>query len=655
MNMTIRRAVFLLCLFLLPASSFALLKGSHVKASLVSEVESIQPGTPFWVAIRLEMQPKWHTYWKNPGESGAPTEVSWQLPEGFKAGPLIWPTPIKIELPPVVSYGYEDEVLLLTQIFPPAVFRDTRPLTLKAQVDWLECEVVCIPGQAEVSLTLPLLITSPKPHIEWQERFSRTRFQWPLESSEWSVLASSTRDGFRLTVNSPKNPPDKPADLLFFAEDPNVIAYAAPQKFTPTPQGGTLDLFKSEASTSPVTYLRGVLVTSLGWRGPASEKALSINAPVSKSEGVSPTSLWPGSLQETRPGRRIAWALLLAFIGGFILNLMPCVLPVISLKILNFIQQTSGHSKKIAQHGWVFAAGVIVSFWALAGLLIALRASGQQIGWGFQMQNPFFVGFLFVLFLLLALNLFGLFEIGTKLIQLAGVTKGKSGFAGSFLNGVLATIVATPCTAPFMGVALGFALAQPPLVSFLVFTSLGLGMSFPYILLSSRPAFLKWVPKPGPWMIKFKSLMGVFLLATAFWLGWILYLQLVPKQENTLQTNQRGGIWEPFSEERVKELRNQGRIVFVDFTAAWCLTCQVNERVVLNSEVVSQAFKGKNIAMLKADWTSHDEKITLALQKFGRSGVPFYVLYPSAADSPPITLPEILTNTIVLDAISKIQ
>lgn len=636
---TLATAISFLLFSLTPV--FALKTGGHVKATLVSEVESVQPGTPFWVAIRLEMQPHWHTYWMNAGESGFPTEVTWQLPEGFKAGPIQWPAPIKIELPPVVSYGYENEVLLLTQITPPAVFKNTQPLTLKAHVDWLECEVVCIPGQADVSLTLPLLITPPQPNREWVKKFAQTRFEWPLEFSEWNIRAFQTRDGFRLMISSTKETSGHLSDLTFFAEDSDTLAYAAAQKFSRTPKGATLDLFKSESSTEPITQLRGVLVTSTGWRGPSSEKALSIHAPIEK-------------IPPPQNNLTLLWALLFSFIGGLILNLMPCVLPVLSIKILSFVHQASGDSKKIFEHGLAFGAGVIVSFWALAGVLIALRAGGQKIGWGFQMQNPIFVGVLFVLFILLALNLFGLFEIGTKLVQLAGLNKGKSGFMGSFMNGVFATIVATPCTAPFMGAALGFALGQPPLISFLVFTCLGVGMALPYVLLSSHPAFLKWVPKPGPWMKNFKIIMGIFLLATAAWLGWILTLQIGPQHKIGSQMNQSGLTWEPYSIERVDQLRKEGRIVFVDFTAAWCLTCQVNERVVLNSKEVIASFKGKNIAMLKADWTSHDEAITVALQKFERSGVPFYLLYPADQRNQPLILPEILTPQIVLDAISKI-
>ncbi len=621
----------------------ALKKGGHVKASLVSEVKSIQPGTPFWVALRLEMQPHWHTYWQNPGDSGEPTSLTWQLPEGFKAGDIMWPRPSVISIPPVLSYGYENEVLLLVRIQPPAVIKQTAPITLKATADWLECEVVCIPGTADVSLTLPLKITPPEPDNAWLEKFSMARFEWPVESADWSVTAFNTPEGFRLSVARPEGSTEKLSELYFFAADPNAISYAPPQKFSSTNKGATLDLVKSEASTSPVTHLRGILVNANGWRGPNSERSLLINAPIS---GNAPA----------QGGMTLWLALIFSFIGGIILNLMPCVLPVLSIKILGFIKQAQEDRATVLRHGFVFTAGVVASFWVLAGVLIFLRAGGQQLGWGFQLQSPIFVGALAALFFVMGLSLIGLFEIGTSLIQLADTTQQKSGYTKSFLSGVLATVVATPCTAPFMGPALGVALTLPAFQSILIFTSLGLGMSSPYLILSANPGFLRFVPKPGPWMDKFKKIMGLLFLATTVWLVWVLNTQigfLGPKSVATGK-DAHGIDWEPYSKERVEELRESGRAVFVDFTAAWCLTCQVNERVALSSEKVVEMIKQKNIATLKADWTSHDEKITQALASFGRSGVPFYILYPADPNAAPVTLPEILTPQIVLDGLSKV-
>jgi len=625
------------------STGHALKTGGHVRVSLLSEVKSIQPGTPFWVAVRLEMQPHWHTYWKNAGESGTPTEINWELPAGFQPGPIVWPAPQKIAIPPVVSYGFEEEALLLTSITPPSVFRDSHPVSIKAHVDWLECESVCIPGHADIALTLPLTITPPEPNLEWQEKFSAARFAWPLDSSDWTVHAYKTAKGFQLAVSNPKEPSDKPSQLTFFAEDPTVIDYGADQNLRQIGGATTLDLFKSDASTSTVTRLRGVLFTPGGWRGPGSEKALAIDAPI---EGKAPS---PG-------GRSLLAALALAFVGGLILNLMPCVLPVLSIKILGFIKQAGESPRAIFLHGAAFSSGVIVSFWALAGTLLFLRAGGEELGWGFQLQSPAFIIGLAILFFILALNLFGFFEIGTSFIRLAGLSQGKSGYAGSFLSGVLATLVATPCTAPFMGSALGFALTQPAWAALLIFTSLGAGMASPYMVLSANPRFLKFVPKPGPWMETLKKIMGLLFLATVAWLLWVLSQQLsaragsMPAPAGAVEKMKS----EPYSAARVEELREQGRIVFVDFTAAWCLTCQVNERVVLNSKSVTEGFRQKNVFILKADWTSHDAKIAEALEEFGRSGVPFYILYPANPQAKPIPLPEILTKQIVLDALNKV-
>lgn len=632
---------FALNISLLP-SAHALKPGGHVKASLVSEVTSIRPGTPFWVAVRLEMQTHWHTYWKNAGESGAPTQVEWTLPAGFKAGEIKWPAPRRIELPPVLSYGYENEVLLLTQISPPTVLKANSPIKLSAHVDWLECEVTCIPGQADVFLTLSIRDEASTVNPLWQEKFSQTRFEWPLEKSEWTLQAFDYKDRYQISLIPPANA-ERISDLTFYAEDPGVIQYAAAQKFAKKTGQYTLDVFKTDTTTETAKMLTGVLVTTNGWRGEDSEKALAVSLPIE----APPT---------TTASLSLFAALGLAFLGGLILNLMPCVLPVLSIKILSFIKQAEEGSFSAFRHGLFFAAGVLVSFWILAGLLLFLRAGGNQLGWGFQLQSPTFIMALIVLFFIFALNLFGLFEIGTSLTRLAGFSQGRTGFGASFLSGVLATIVATPCTAPFMGSALGFALTQPPPVAILVFTFLALGMAAPYVILSSNPALLKFVPRPGPWMETFKKIMGFLFMATVLWLLWVLNQQISFHRDTPLPGKNlaAGIVWEPYSEERVTELRHQGRSVFVDFTAAWCLTCQVNERLTLQSQSVIDALKQKNVATLKADWTSRDEKIAKKLEEFGRSGVPFYVIYPANLATEPITLPEIITPQIVLKKLEEI-
>jgi thiol:disulfide interchange protein DsbD len=522
-------------LFLLLSSPLALRAAqgtppAHVTAALVADVEALAPGVPFRAGVRLIHAPGWHTYWKEPGDAGMATRVTWDLPPGFTAGPLEWPAPEKLVEPPLTTNVYRGEVTLSAVITPPAApLRG--PVTLRAKAAWLECQDLCLPGKADLSLTLSV---EDKPR------------------------------------------PDPRADALFASAPP-----AAP----PVPAAGK-------------------------------------------------TGFWG--------------ALLLAFAGGLLLNLMPCVLPVLSLKVLGFVNQAHGDPAGARRHGLAYTAGVLLSFWALAGIVLALQAAGHRLGWGFQLQSPLFVGFLAALFVGLGLNMLGLFEVGASLTRLGGIS--ASGLGGSFLSGGLAVLVATPCTAPFMGTALGWALAQPAAQALGVFTALGAGMALPYLALSASPALLKFVPRPGTWMITLKKGMGVLLLGTALWLGWVLARQL-----SAGAAAGRAPASETFSAERVEALRRSGRPVLVDFTAAWCLTCQVNERTTLAAPAVVKRMEALNVAFLKADWTNQDEAITRALAGFGRSGVPLVVLYPADPAAAPLILPTILTPGLALEALNALE
>lgn len=660
--------------------------GGHVAAALVSEQQNAVPGATLHAAVVLTHAPEWHTYWKNAGGAGAPTSIGWQLPPGFKAGDIQWPTPLRIVQPPVVSYGYHGKTALLVDIDVPASLRGER-VTLKARIDWLECADVCIPGGGNVELTLPVK-TSPG---ALNPDFRLFRAALPEVAVDGRVSVEDIGDGYRISL--------APQDLTisgmtFLPGAPAVIDDAAEQKFAAGPDRASVVVQKSDRSAPPADSVTGLLII----RTPAGDRALEFSAPVipvsGGSAGAGATSLLT--------------ALLFAFVGGLILNLMPCVLPVLSFKILGFVKQSGENPREIAKHGFVFAAGVLVSFLALAGTLLAIRAGGAQLGWGFQLQSPIVISGLASLFFILGLNLSGVFEIGVSLTRVG--SPAKSGLLGSFMNGVLATIVATPCTAPFMGTALGFALTQPAIAALSVFLSLGIGMSTPYVILSLNPRLLKYVPKPGPWMDIFKMVMGFCLFATAVWLfgvfglqagapalvvliagltlqgfavsiygQWIqkdlgnrrpkttalaailmvagLYvaMRMAPSQASaTPAAVETSEVWEKFSPERVTELRGQGRAVFVDFTAAWCLTCKVNEALVLSKPDILAAFKEKNVAMLKADWTSKDETITRALEELGRSGVPVYVYYPAGGDdSKRVILPSVLTKPIVKDVLEK--
>ncbi|MGQ9896524.1 MAG: protein-disulfide reductase DsbD family protein [Acidobacteriota bacterium] len=695
----------------------ALAEGSPVKAELIAETTAIRPGVPFWVAIRFELEEHWHTYWRNPGDSGQPTSIKWKLPPGFTADDIQWPIPKRIEVSGLIGYGYENEVLHLVRITPPDTLPVGKPVTLAGKVRWLMCTESCIPGDAELSLTLPVTTDVPQPS-SWVEAFSRTRTQLPLDTSEWKLRAAIDGDHLVLLLTPPSGAAPL-TEATFFPFEELVIEGAEPQRLLRVKGGYALYLARSKAAEKPPEQLAGVVVTPTGWRGDGTEPGLTVEAALEPLTALGDLLTPAAGMSSDRPssgGQSLSWAALLAtlggaFLGGLILNLMPCVLPVLSIKVLGFVEQAKAGRGQAWQHGLVFAAGVLLSFWALAGVLLALRAGGQQLGWGFQLQEPAFVAFLAAVLFVFGLVLFGVFEIGLGLTTVGGATMNRGGLAGSFFTGVLATVVATPCTAPFMGSALGVALAQPLAVALLIFTALALGMSTPYLVLAAAPQLLRFVPRPGAWMESFKQFMGFLLMGSVVWLLWVLGLevgvdglalmlgmlvliglggwiwgrwgslaqttpvrrtataaallvivgstvfgvttihQLPPAAgaaSGSTETRSGGIRWEPFSPARVAELRQAGKPVFVDFTAAWCLSCKANEKVALETEAVHQEVERRGIVMVKADWTNRDETITRTLAEFGRSGVPLYVFYPANGGEPKV-LPEVITPGLILE------
>lgn len=679
---------------------------SHVDALLISEVQTVQPGGSFWAAVRLTMREGWFTYWRNPGDFGLATQIDWHLPDGFSAGPIRWPYPERIVKERQVMYGYFDTIFLLTEISVAQTVPPGESALLQAEVSWLECGHICIPGNADVEVTLGVRASPPEVNDQFLETFALARSQIPITADDWQVNAVLDGNNLVLQAVRPDWLPDGPGPIRFFPYQANVIDDAAGQSSAMTGNARRLSIPLAKTNPTVPDTVRGILISESGWRGPGSEKAMEITAPLSAdlpaagsaSSGL--TSLW--------------LALLFSFIGGMILNLMPCVLPVLSIKIMGFVHQAREEQVKSWQHGAVFTAGVLLSFWTLAALLLLFKAGGAQLGWGFQLQSPVFLVLLSSFLFLFGLSMFGVFEIGTSLTAVAGKTRGIIGFGGSFLNGITATVVATPCTAPFMGSALGFSLTQPAWTSLLIFTFLGLGMATPYVLISSFPALLRFVPKPGRWMESLKQFMGFLLLASVIWLLWILGLQAgssavilmlsvllvsaiggwiygrwgtlsMPRHKRiaaavlaciliagantytlanidrySVRQNQpgqnSGGIeWEPYSEEAVALMQREGQPVFIDFTAAWCLSCQVNERVTFNSGEVREKFKTLNIRSFKADWTSRDERITRALARYGRNSVPLYILYSGVPGDAPQILPEIITPGIVLNALKAIE
>ncbi len=664
----------------------------HVQASLLAEVESIQPGHPVSVGIRLQMAEGWHTYWKNPADSGLPTRMAWRLPEGFRAGPLQWPFPRRIAAPPLMSYGYEGEVLLPVEITPPPTLSPGDEVRLTGRVDWLECQEACIPGRAELELVLPVRAEAPKPAVATVALFRETRRLLPVLARGWDLKAAAAPAVLALSFRTPQ----APAGAYFFSDRPLVVEYPSPQTLRRVSGGHRLDIRRA-ANGPALSHLTGVLLVE----GGAAPLAVEVDVPVSPL-----AALPPAGIAASPAGRGLALALGLAFLGGLALNLMPCVLPVLSLKVMGFIQQAGREAQGTWRHGLAFTAGVLLSFWLLAGVLLALRAGGESLGWGFQLQSPTFVAFLAALFFVLGLNLFGVFPLGESLIVAGNLNRGRTGLVSSFGSGALATVVATPCTAPFMGSALGFGLSQPGVVSLLVFTALALGMAAPYLLLSLNPRLLRLVPRPGAWMEGFQQLLGFFLMATVVALLWLLGQEagvegmsralfgllalglaawlygrapasglgrrarhLAPAAAALLLAaglilglrpsrgggGQRGGgsglAWEAYSPETLATLRAQGQPVFIDFTAAWCLTCQVNERVALSSTEVQDRFLREGVVPLRADWTRSDRDITAALASYGRQSVPLYVLYARDPGRPPRVLPEVITPGIVLAAL----
>ena len=706
LNQTLLIVGFLI-LNLIPTNIFAQFGGeSHVDAKLISEVVSVKPGSSFWVAVRLKMNDDWHTYWRNPGDSGLETTIDWNLPEGFSAKEINWPYPERIKEEPLMIFGYHDTIYLLTEISISENVTPGEAVFLKADVNWLECAEVCIPGQADVKVRLEVKDTSPEINDRYVETFADARSKLPLTSTDWRLRAAIKDSSIVIQAEAPDWYKDELSSVFFLPYQTDIINNIAKQPFAKLGEAYQVKVPLSKLDPQVPDTLKGILVTGNGWRGGGSENAVEIIVPLLDEL----TSVSSGGLS----GLSSIWlALLFSFLGGIILNLMPCVLPVLSIKIMGFINQANEEQSKSWQHGVMFTLGVLISFWALASILLILKAGGAQLGWGFQLQSPAFLIVLSAFMFLFGLSMFGVFEIGTSLTTVGGKTQNKSGLGGSFVSGITATIVATPCTAPFMGSALGFALTQPGWVSMLVFTFIGLGMSAPYFLLTSIPALLKFVPKPGRWMESMKQFMGFLLVATVIWLLWVLGIQVgsnvvilvlfallitaiggwiygrwghlaMPQRTRIISTviafvliiganlyaltnadkyvvtqatsGKGDGIeWEVYSEERIAEVKNSGEPIFIDFTAAWCLSCQVNEQVAFSSEEVQNKFKELGINSFKADWTSRDETITKALAKYGRNSVPLYVLYSGKTDEDPQLLPEIITPGIILEALESIN
>jgi thiol:disulfide interchange protein len=672
----------------------------HGTVELISATGSIQPGSPFQVGLLFHLEPGWHIYWKNPGDSGQRPRLKWALPQGFTASEIEFPTPKRLPVGPLLDYGYEGTVLLPVSVNTAADVPVGRAEDIKANLRVLVCRETCMPGKADLSLTLPVRKEEPKTIAANRELFAQANGSKPNAlPAGWSVSASQSDSSIVLSVaGGPRT-----ENISFIPAHPNQIQNSAPQHVTLGAKSVDLALKRPADSAESVSSLEGLLLTEEAGKPVAYEIAARVTAaPPEQAAEAAPVPA---------PTQSLLAILLLAFGGGLILNLMPCVFPVLSIKILSLLDNSRSERKTIQVSAAIYTLGVLVSFWVLVAVLLALRAGGRRLGWGFQLQSPGFVAFLICLLFVLGLSLIGAFEIGSSLMSTGSSLTQRGKYSSSFFTGVLATVVATPCTAPLMGVAVGFALSQSPLVCVAVFTSMAIGLASPFLLLSVFPQLSSFLPRPGAWMETLKQLMSFLVFGSVIWLLWVLGQQVGMNQlalmlfvllflsiaawiagrwpesrlvrisaavvgialtvycsvaltplaasdrQNSLAGSAKGGLkWEAFSPDKLASYRASGKPVLVDFTAAWCLTCQVNDRVVFHSPEVEQRLNRSDIALLRADWTSYDPVITEWLAKFGRSGIPFYVIYTPGQGSTPTTLPDgLLTPSAFLKSLDKLK
>jgi thiol:disulfide interchange protein/DsbC/DsbD-like thiol-disulfide interchange protein len=686
----------------------------NVKARLVSETDSIAPGQSIWLALELDIRDGWHTYWRNPGDSGQATKLVWTLPAGFTAGDIVWTTPHRFVIDPLVNYGYAKHAVHLIAITAPKdLALAASPLALKAKASWLVCSDVCIPESADLELNVPV---KAQAGIDPATAPLFTAARADLPTAAPASTSARVADGrLILTLGGDWGATlERVTSLSFYPYEDGTIEYAAPQTLERHP--GSIDLAMKLGYEPPKSgSLRGVLLATEQNGGEAISVPIEVSAPLAAGA--------PGALAGAAAAPRFAPAkaagartaappalpvlMMLAVLGGLILNLMPCVFPVLSIKAIGLVEQAKKNPAAVRNKGLMFAAGVIASMLALAAVLLALRAGGEQIGWGFQLQSPLFVTLMIYLLLAVGLNLSGVFEVGGGLAGIGdSLTQGDS-YRASFFTGVLTTLVATPCTAPFMAAAVGAALTQSPIIALAIFAALGAGLSLPYLLLSLAPWMRRALPKPGAWMDTLKQVFAFPMYASAAWLLWVLAQQTSSiglgaalagailvglaawAYQKSKGTSARGRLvalataaaavllalvlparfagvaaaapaaglsaasdpseaWQPYDAERVRALRASGTPLLVNFTASWCLTCLVNERNAFADPQVERIFRSKGVTLMKGDWTNRDPAITQALADFGRAGVPLYVLYNSKPGATsPVVLPQLLTAGIV--------
>ena len=622
----------------------------HARISLIKDHSDFVPGTSINIGLKVSMDKGWHTYWRNPGDSGGPIVIDWDLPKGFSVSNIKWPLPEKIEYPPLMTYGYEDFVIYPMVLSIPADYSDDY---FEMAADILICADVCIPESGKISSNL-LDIESDSLIYEWLES---------IPSKSLPITTSLNDNNLEIKFTFER----EIKEIYFFPDENNSIDYSSKQNFYKKDDGYFLSikLFNDEFQN-----VSGVLdIDGTGY------------------------NVSNGTFEDfNEEGLSLITALIFALIGGLILNLMPCVFPVISLKVLSFVSMGGSSPRKIRNHALVFTVGVIASFMLIALTIVLLKQAGNFVGWGFQLQSPLIVGLLSLVMVFISLVLITDNSFGESLTKLGNIGGSENGYYSSFLTGVLAVVVASPCTAPFMGAALGYALIQPSGETVPIFLSLSLGFSLPYLLLAANPKLIDFLPKPGDWMVTLKEFFAFPMLATALWLLWVFSLQVnqilviflligwlllalnfwifqkdyktinkviflgisifsmiyfLPETEE-IETEQNliiGSATEWY-EGIEDDLRNKNQPYFINFTAAWCITCQSNEITAFSKDGFKNLLEEKNIEYIKADWTNRNDAITRSLKKYGRSGVPFYVYWEPGFENPKI-LPAILTDQII--------
>lgn len=693
-----------------PAAS-AVQQTERTEVQLISAAEGWRSQGPTWVGLRIGLAPEWHVYWRNPGDSGSAPRVTWALPEAAEAGDIHWPVPEPIRVGPLMNFGYSDSVILPVPVRVDKAATQG-PVAVTAKAEWLVCKEACIPESGTFTLRLPVH-DDPAPS-PWASALDAARDRLPAEANApVALVADDARLALDLTALERAH--EIPRDTLwFFPEDYGWIDHAAPQALKTDASGPRLVLERGDLQ-GRLERLGGVL----SWETETGRQGLAFDATADATlatGGIGGTEL--ATSPPAHPPNQalgLAPALLFAILGGLILNLMPCVFPVLAFKALHLVEQAAGPRPRLRLQGLAYTAGVLVMFGVVAGLLLAIRAAGQEVGWGFQLQDPLVVSLLAVVMLLLGLMLSGVFELGGSLTgvgsRIADPSAARGGaLTGAFLTGGLAVVVATPCTAPFMGAALGYALMQPPTTTAAVFLALGLGLALPFLVLSFLPQWARALPRPGLWMVRLKQFLAFPLYATAAWLVWVASQQVdagglaallaalvlaalgawlwgLTQQGGRTRRLRIGAIatlllaglvlrgvldypplpevvdtsgWDttalepqPYSPEALRAMRAEGHPVFVNLTAAWCITCLVNERSTLARPSVVKAFDAAGVTYMKGDWTNRDPQITRLLERYGRSGVPLYLLYPPEGKAQ--VLPQILSPKHVFNALQALE